>query len=86
MNPGLPMRRRRLSAEAYRKLHQEILERDSWRCQACGSLRGLEVHHIQRRSQSGDDSEGNLITLCSDCHEAIHTCREGRTLRGRTSG
>jgi HNH endonuclease len=49
-----------------------ILERDGWRCQACGSLRGLEVHHIQRRSQSGDDSEGNLITLCSDCHRAIH--------------
>jgi len=40
--------------------------------QACGSLRGLEVHHIQRRSQSGDDSEGNLITVCSDCHRAIH--------------
>ena len=62
----------RLVAKAYRELCKEVLERDGWRCQACGSLRGLEVHHIQRRSQSGDDSEDNLITLCSDCHRAIH--------------
>jgi len=61
-----PAKRRRiqLGTDAYHRLHQEILKRDGWRCQACGSLRGLEVHHIQRRSQSGDDSEGNLITLC----------------------
>jgi 5-methylcytosine-specific restriction endonuclease McrA len=25
-----------------------------------------------RRSQLGDDSEGNLITLCTDCHRATH--------------
>ena len=74
MKPFPAKRRRiRLGADAYRRLHHEILKRDGWRCQACGSLSGLEVHHIQRRGQSGDDSEANLITLCSDCHTAIHT-------------
>jgi len=68
-------RRIRLDVEAYRKLHVEILERDGWRCQACGSLSGLEVHHIQLRSQCGADSEGNLITLCSECHRRIHEAR-----------
>ncbi len=79
-----PAKRRgmRLGADAYRRLHQEILKR----CQACGSLSGLDVHHNQRRSQLGDDSDGNLITLCSECPRAIHTYRERRTLRGRTSG
>jgi HNH endonuclease len=24
------------------------------------------------RSQSGDDSEENLITLCADCHSLLH--------------
>ena len=62
----------RLDPETFRELHQQILERDGWRCQLCGSLSGLEVHHIQRRSRSDDDSEGNLTTLCSDCHRAIH--------------
>ncbi len=62
----------RLGADAYRTLCRKILERDGWRCQHCGSISGIEVHHIQRRSQSGDDAEGNLITLCCDCHRAIH--------------
>ena len=71
--PSGKRRQIRLDADAYRRLHKEILERDGWRCQACGSPRGLEVQHIQRRSQSGDDSEGNLITLCSACHRRIHS-------------
>ena len=31
-----------------------------------------EVHHRQYRSQSGDDSEQNLITLCVACHRNVH--------------
>jgi len=29
--------------------------------------RKFEVHHKEFRSQSGDDCEQNLITLCSAC-------------------
>jgi len=65
-------RRIRLAADAYGRLRKEILERDGWRCQACGSLLGLEIHHIVRRGRSGDDSEDNLVALCSVCHRAIH--------------
>lgn len=73
MSQPLPKCRRvRLDAEAYRTLRHTIVERDGWRCQACGSTSGLEVHHIQRRSQMGDDSEANLITLCLQCHKRIH--------------
>jgi len=72
MSPSEKPRRIRLDPESYRRLHTEIIERDGWRCQACGSLRGLEVHHIQHRSQLGGDSDGNLITLCWGCHRAIH--------------
>jgi len=31
-------------------------------------------HHQEFRSQSGDDSEQNLITLCSGCHATVHHC------------
>jgi len=34
---------------------------------------------LQRRSRRGDDSEENLITLCSECHKAIHTTASLRT-------
>ena len=26
------------------------------------------------RSQGGDDSEENLITLCAGCHSLVHRC------------
>jgi 5-methylcytosine-specific restriction endonuclease McrA len=49
-----------------------VLRRDGWRCQSCGTMSNLEVHHKQFRSQSGEDSELNLITLCAVCHETVH--------------
>jgi 5-methylcytosine-specific restriction endonuclease McrA len=70
--------RLRLDSEAYRLLRQAVLERDNWRCQLCGSTVGLEVHHIQHRSSLGDDAEGNLITLCSGCHQEVHLNRQHR--------
>ncbi len=63
----------KLAPDAYEKLRKEVLQREHWRCQNCGSMQNLEVHHQTLRSQSGDDSELNLITLCSMCHEVTHS-------------
>jgi hypothetical protein len=62
----------RLDACLYREVHRQILERDSWRCQICGNMQSLQVHHLRLRSQSGGDEERNLITLCALCHEKTH--------------
>ena len=62
----------RLDPIAYEDLRQQVLRRDGWRCQSCGTMSNLEVHHKQFRSHSGDDSEENLITLCTRCHADIH--------------
>ncbi len=64
--------RLRLDTDTYRQLHRQVLERDGWRCQFCGALSNLEVHHKRFRSHSGPDSEENLITLCSACHANVH--------------
>lgn len=64
--------RPRLDPAAYDSLRQKVLRRDGWRCQSCGSMSNLEVHHQQFRSQTGPDVEENLITLCYVCHAAIH--------------
>jgi len=56
----------------YENLRQLVLRRDGWRCQSCGTMSNLEVHHREFRSHSGEDSEENLITLCSTCHAALH--------------
>ena len=62
----------RLDPEGYRILRQQVLERDGWRCQACGALENLQVHHIKFRSRTGEDTEENLIALCFSCHSAQH--------------
>jgi 5-methylcytosine-specific restriction endonuclease McrA len=62
----------RLAAREYDELRERVLRRDFWRCQFCGSMTNLEVHHQQFRSQSGEDCEDNLITLCTDCHSFLH--------------
>jgi hypothetical protein len=38
--------RLKLDQEAYRILRLQVLERDGWRCQQCGSMKNLEVHHL----------------------------------------
>lgn len=63
----------RLEPEAYENLRQQVLRRDGWRCQSCGSMSNLEVHHQEFRGRGGPDSELNLITLCDACHKWAHT-------------
>jgi 5-methylcytosine-specific restriction endonuclease McrA len=62
----------RLDDREYVELRARVLRRDGWRCQFCGSMTNLEVHHQQFRSHSGPDQEENLITLCNECHSAEH--------------
>jgi 5-methylcytosine-specific restriction endonuclease McrA len=64
--------RLRLAPATYEALRQEVLRRDEWRCQSCGAMSNLEVHHQEFRSHSGADAEENLITLCSSCHSTVH--------------
>jgi len=52
---------------------EAVLYRDNYTCQYCGKKHiKLEVHHIIYRSRGGTDNENNLITLCEDCHKAVH--------------
>ncbi|MBZ5690209.1 MAG: HNH endonuclease [Acidobacteriia bacterium] len=62
----------RLDSGSYERLRQQVLRRDGWRCQLCGAMSSLEVHHQQFRSHAGDDSVSNLITLCNGCHRLAH--------------
>jgi 5-methylcytosine-specific restriction endonuclease McrA len=62
----------RLDPVSYETLRQQVLRRDSWRCQSCGTMSNLEVHHKEPRSHAGEDSELNLITLCAKCHAKAH--------------
>ena len=73
---------RRLDPDQYRRLYGQVLDRDGWRCQFCGSREKLHVHHIQFRSRGGGDTDRNLITVCAQCHgEAAEGGKKAPTLR-----
>ena len=65
IHPKIP--RVPLDPIAYKNLRQEVLRRDCWRCQSCGTMSNLEVHHRELRTHLGDDSERKLITLWTAC-------------------
>jgi 5-methylcytosine-specific restriction endonuclease McrA len=62
-----------LAHAEYDELRKQVLVRDGWKCQCCGSPRNLQVHHIVRRSQLGSDEADNLMTLCASCHVQYHS-------------
>jgi len=66
------IRRIKVGKQAYRRLVKRVMDRDGWRCQKCGSLTDLQVHHQMPRSRQGNDSLANLVTLCAFCHMAEH--------------
>lgn len=64
--------RLKLQLAEYQALRNQVLKRDGWRCQRCGTSNDLHVHHVKSRSSFGDDTLENLIALCAKCHETLH--------------
>ena len=61
---------------------RQALDRDRWRCQACGRAGRLEVDHITPLDDGGAPYEpANLQVLCRICHFA-KTKRENQARRG----
>lgn len=65
-----------------RDVYRAVDTRDGQRCRVCRArcsttamdmtLRA-ERHHIVPRSLGGQDTTGNLVTLCKSCHDERHT-------------
>ena len=73
-------RHARLHARRWRAVRRAVLERDGWRCTACGRPGRLEVDHIRplQREPGQDPYDVNgLQSLCRSCHIA-KTSRENR--------
>ena len=56
-------------------MRERILERDGYKCTVCNSEDKLVVHHKDfngRGKENPNNDEDNLITLCKQCHVAVH--------------
>lgn len=41
-------------------------------CQNCNDTENLTIHHIVPLAVNGTNNIGNLVRLCSECHNKIH--------------
>lgn len=58
-------------------IRKAVILRDGCRCMECGKSNcRLEVHHIKPRRLKGSSTLGNLITLCTRCHQKTEGVEE----------
>ena len=57
---------------------EEVKQRDGYRCRLCGSMDGIEAHHIVPYDADPDQrfNPENGITLCRIHHDQIHIWRK----------
>ena len=57
---------------------RKVYKRDDYTCQNCGVQGGpygnieLHAHHVVPKSRGGTHEVSNLISLCIECHNAVH--------------
>jgi hypothetical protein len=67
-----------------------VLRRDKYKCAQCNwshkdwnrsDPRHLELHHKKEHAKGGENTEENLITVCTVCHDYIHKIKKKELLR-----
>lgn len=49
-----------------------VRARDGHRCVICSHKESLHLHHVEPVAEGGPNATGNLVTLCANCHMAVH--------------
>ncbi|WP_229663684.1 HNH endonuclease [Halobellus salinus] len=70
---------------------KRVREEDNNTCQNCQRSSytddvELHVHHIVPLKDGGSNKKSNLITLCEECHNAVHTGTDAPTAKSKFSG
>lgn len=61
-----------ITSHAWKRKKAEIIHRDNGTCAICGAKHTtLHVHHLSYEHFE-DERDGELITLCADCHSRLH--------------
>lgn len=60
-----------LQTKKWARKRSRILRRDKNRCQACGSTRFLQIHHLSYINIY-NERDDDLITVCDLCHTELH--------------
>jgi len=55
---------------------QKLFKQRGKRCEACGTTRRVEIHHLTYAA-IGHELDEHLVILCRDCHQKRHTGKRG---------
>ena len=69
-----------IKTQAWEEMRQKVFRRDGYKCVICNEAKDLNVHHITYENL-GAEKVSDLVTLCRNCHENIHS---GQSYRGWT--
>jgi hypothetical protein len=65
-----------MSSRWVREIRPQALARADYRCEHCGDVDELEVHHMDM--DPTNNVADNLIVLCDSCHAEVHRQMEAR--------
>ena len=66
-----------LQTDEWKKQRSRVLTRDLHTCQICGKRDGvMNVHHIVYRHPLSEVCDQDLVTLCPECHERVHSIQK----------
>lgn len=69
-------------AKGFENIKAYVRSRDNYTCQHCKKQNvKLHVHHIIFKSKGGTDRPDNLITLCEQCHNDLHSGKIQLTIK-----
>ena len=71
--PPKPARKTTKQSGPTEETRGQVLATDGYCCRSCGSNQNLHLHHVFYRSEGVDHQAHNLITLCFECHNEVHT-------------
>ena len=64
--------KRDMFAQAQKDLKRELITKRGEKCEICGSVEHIELHHINPISEGGANSRSNSMLVCSKCHQKLH--------------
>jgi hypothetical protein len=76
-SPPAGLKRRRARQDTPPAIRREVFWRDRGRCvvPGCRNATYLDLHHLDLRSEGGENDPDNLVVLCSAHHGALHRGR-----------
>lgn len=71
-----------LKSDQWRQIRELLFKRRGRKCESCGSIENLEIHHLNYR-HLGKERPEDLKILCQPCHAREDSRRKYRNLENR---